>query len=497
MKVVLVMLVVTAVLLIYQTTSPVRITESMIFSYKHKMLLGEAETVASSLSSSQNLTSQGAEEIMSVLGARDMGQVVITDGDGVVLYSSNLSVSPVGSCTLYPEIVSALRGNDAFRCSFTGDAFVSRGAIPVMFGGDTIGCVYMVEIDSEQAELLTSIQNNAVRTSIITVLVSLILYVVFGLVVIRKNESLLQSIRRVQDGDYEHRVEVKGKDEFAVLANEFNALTDRLQQTEQIRRQFVSDASHELRTPLAAMRLLSDSILQNDMDQDTIREFVQDISGEAVRGFTLMFLQMWNVDTRRVENYERYLNASFPVDAPGYVLPYGDRPFDEELVGETVYMDILNRAQRYVHITTPYLIVDNELLTALTYAAKRGVEVVLIVPAIPDKTYVYALNQTYYRELIEAGVEVREYTPGFVHAKMFVSDDTTAVVGSINLDYRSLYLHFECAALLYGCAAVADVERDIQETRAKSRVITLEDCKRRKLIWRFLGWILRPLAPLM
>lgn len=221
------------------------------------------------------------------------------------------------------------------------------------------------------------------------------------------------------------------------------------------------------------------------------------ISGEAVRGFTLMFLQMWNVDTRRVENYERYLNASFPVDAPGYILPYGDRPFDEELVGETVYIDILNRAQRYVHITTPYLIVDNELLTALTYAAKRGVEVVLIVPAIPDKTYVYALNQTYYRELIEAGVEVREYTPGFVHAKMFVSDDTTAVVGSINLDYRSLYLHFECAALLYGCAAVADVERDIQETRAKSRAITLEDCKRRKLIWRFLGWILRPLAPLM
>ena len=301
MKVVLVMLVVTAVLLIYQTTSPVRITESMIFSYKHKMLLGEAETVASSLSSSQNLTSQGAEEIMSVLGTRDMGQVVITDGDGVVLYSSNLSVSPVGSCTLYPEIVSALRGNDAFRCSFTGDAFVSRGAIPVMFGGDTIGCVYMVEIDSEQAELLTSIQNNAVRTSIITVLVSLILYVVFGLVVIRKNESLLQSIRRVQDGDYEHRVEVKGRDEFAVLANEFNALTDRLQQTEQIRRQFVSDASHELRTPLAAMRLLSDSILQNDMDQDTIREFVQDISGEADRltRMTSKLLNLTALDSRQ------------------------------------------------------------------------------------------------------------------------------------------------------------------------------------------------------
>ena len=123
----------TAVLLIFQTTSPVNITEKMIFSYKHKMLLGEAETVASSLSS-QMLTSQGAEEIMSVLGTRDMGQVIITDGNGAVIYSSNLTVTPVGSNALYPEVLSALRGNDAFRCSFTGDAFVSRGAIPVMFG---------------------------------------------------------------------------------------------------------------------------------------------------------------------------------------------------------------------------------------------------------------------------------------------------------------------------------------------------------------------------
>ena len=221
------------------------------------------------------------------------------------------------------------------------------------------------------------------------------------------------------------------------------------------------------------------------------------VSGEAVRGFTLMFLQMWNVDTRQAEDYPRYLDVTRPMAAPGFVLPYGDRPFDGEMVGEMVYMDILNRARRYVHITTPYLIVDNEMVTALTYAAKRGVEVVLIVPAIPDKKYVYALNQVYYRELIEAGVEIREYTPGFIHAKMFVSDDTTAVVGSINLDYRSLYLHFECAALLYGAAAVADVERDFQATRAVSRTITVEDCKRRKLRWRFFGWILRPLAPLM
>lgn len=301
MKVILVILAVTVALLIYQTTSPVSIAENMIFSYKHQMLLGEAETVASSLSSSQTLTSQGAQEVMAVLGTGDMGQVVITDNTGLVLYSSAAAVSPVDSYALYPEILSALRGNDAFYCSFTGNAFISRGAIPVLSGADITGCVYMVETDQEQAALLSRIQANAIQMTAVTVLVSLVLYLVFGFIIIRKNESLLQSIRRVQDGDYEHRVEVKGKDEFAVLASEFNALTDRLQETEQLRRQFVSDASHELRTPLAAMRLLSDSILQNDMDQETVCEFVQDISGEAERltRMTTKLLTLTALDSRQ------------------------------------------------------------------------------------------------------------------------------------------------------------------------------------------------------
>lgn len=222
------------------------------------------------------------------------------------------------------------------------------------------------------------------------------------------------------------------------------------------------------------------------------------ISGEAVRGFTLMFLQMWNVsEYGREEDYERYLSASAPVEAQGWVLPYGDSPFDQENVGEMVYMDILNRAVDYVHIMTPYLIIDHEMVTALTFAAKRGVDVKLITPAVPDKKTVFALTRAHYRELIEGGVKIYEYTPGFVHAKMFVSDDTTAVVGSINLDYRSLYLHFECAALLYACPAVADVEEDFQATLEKCRPITLEDCRRDKLGRRLLGWALRPLATLM
>ena len=221
------------------------------------------------------------------------------------------------------------------------------------------------------------------------------------------------------------------------------------------------------------------------------------ITGEAVRGFTLMFLQMWAVDEPQLEDFSRYLDASRPVEAPGWVLPYGDSPFDRENIGEMVYMDILNRAARYVHITTPYLIIDHEMVVALMFAAKRGVDVKLIVPGQPDKRSVFAVTRSYYKELIEGGVKIYEYTPGFIHAKTFVSDGDTAVVGSINLDYRSLYLHFECAALLCGGPAVGEVEADFQATLAKCRRLTAEDCRRDRLDRRLIGWILRPFAPLM
>ncbi len=210
-----------------------------------------------------------------------------------------------------------------------------------------------------------------------------------------------------------------------------------------------------------------------------------------------MFLQMWSLTEYRDKDFSPYLDASRPVSGDGWVLPYCSSPFQQEKVGEMAYMDILNQAVRYVHITTPYLIIDHELTTALTFAAKRGVDVKLILPGQPDKRTVFALTRSYYPELLAGGVEIYEYTPGFIHAKMFVSDDSTAVVGSINLDYRSLYLHFECAALLYRCAAVADVERDFQRTLSKCRPITLEDCRRDALPRRVAGWLLRPLAPLM
>ena len=166
-------------------------------------------------------------------------------------------------------------------------------------------------------------------------------------------------------------------------------------------------------------------------------------------------------------------------------------------MGEEVYMNMIHRAERYVHIMTPYLILDNEMLRALLFAAKSGVEVIIIMPHIPDKWYAFVLAKTYYEELIEAGVQIYEYTPGFVHAKMMVSDDEKAVVGSINLDYRSLYLHFECACFFYQSKSIIQMESDFQQTLEKCQEIQLSDVSHYPLWKRAIGRILRFFAPLL
>lgn len=225
------------------------------------------------------------------------------------------------------------------------------------------------------------------------------------------------------------------------------------------------------------------------------------LKGEAVKSFTMMFLQNWNMNEQKRDEFSDYIVSDFPEirneAKPGYVIPYSDSPLDRENVGQNVFLDILYRAKKYVHIMTPYLIIDDEMITALCYAAKRGVDVSIIMPHIPDKKYAFWLAHTYYAELIGAGVKMYEYTPGFVHAKVFVSDDIRAVVGSINLDYRSLFLHFECAAYTYGTLSVGETEDDYQRTLQKCQLITLEDCKKFNVFTKFIGKALRMIAPLM
>ena len=220
------------------------------------------------------------------------------------------------------------------------------------------------------------------------------------------------------------------------------------------------------------------------------------LRGEAVQNFTQMFLQMWNVTETKLEDFTPYLNSQ-PVEAKGYVIGYGDSPLDWDLQGEEVYLHILNQATNYVHITTPYLVTDDHLLQGLLVAAKSGVDVKLILPGIPDKFLPNTIAKSFYPVLIANGVEIYEYTPGFIHAKSFVSDDVRAVVGTINLDFRSLYHHFECAAYMEEVAAVADVEADFQKTLALCRRITMKEYKEFPLRVRMCGKVMRILAPLM
>ncbi len=224
------------------------------------------------------------------------------------------------------------------------------------------------------------------------------------------------------------------------------------------------------------------------------------LKGDAVRSFTLMFLQMWNItEDDKPDFKEVYAPAadSDRIHSSGYVIPFCDCPLDEDKVGEAVYMDILNRAGRYVHVMTPYLILDGELATALKYAGQRGIDVKLILPGIPDKKIAYSLAKSHYRELLEAGVKIYEYTPGFVHAKVWTCDDEKAVVGTINLDYRSLYHHFECATYMYRTDCISEIERDFQDTLAKCREITLETVRDMGVFYKIMGPVAKLIAPLL
>ena len=223
------------------------------------------------------------------------------------------------------------------------------------------------------------------------------------------------------------------------------------------------------------------------------------LEGKAAWSMTLMFLTMWQVTTGEEEDMEQYYpwkDAPCTVPSDGFVQPYADTPMDTDNVGEHVYLQLINNAKRYVSITTPYLIIDDSMISALSLAAKSGVDVRLITPHIWDKRFVHETTRSYYPELISAGVRIYEYSPGFIHSKTFVSDDRVATVGTANLDFRSLYMHYECGARFYGSEAVAKVRDDFLDTLEKCAEIRGKDC-RVSLPERLTQDLLRLIAPLM
>ncbi|MGT2932721.1 cardiolipin synthase [Streptococcus catagoni] len=221
------------------------------------------------------------------------------------------------------------------------------------------------------------------------------------------------------------------------------------------------------------------------------------IEGEAVDSFLILFLQMWSITEKgfEIEPYLAKHDTGIPTD--GYVIPYGDSPLDTDKIGENVYIDILNHAKEYVYIMTPYLILNSELEHAIRFAAERGVDIEIIMPGKPDKAIPYALAKTYYKGLMSSGVKIYEYDPGFIHSKVFVSDNIKAVVGSINLDYRSLYHHFECAAYLYRASTIADIVKDFQETKNLSSRVTLKKVHNRPWYQKVMGLLVKTIAPLL
>lgn len=224
--------------------------------------------------------------------------------------------------------------------------------------------------------------------------------------------------------------------------------------------------------------------------------------GGGVSNLAVMFMQMWNAASSEKLTEKKYLpealydEVTAKQKTKGYVQPYGDDPLDDENVGEDVYLEILNQAERYVYITTPYLILDDELKSALIRAAKRGVDVRIITPGIPDKKIIFRLTRANYLPLIEAGVRIYEYTPGFIHAKSFLADDHIGVVGTINLDYRSLYLHFECGAFMYDVPALKDLKEDMLAMFEVSHSVKKEDVHT-KTIGKLFDGLLRVMAPLL
>ena len=264
-------------------TYPTISSRDIVFANKRETMLGQISVMSSSLSGLESLSVEGVKQVMELVDVYEFDRVVVTDDNSRILYDSSGEGRTL-SIALFAEVLDALNGNVVFGSSYDGDVFISRAACPVISYGRVIGCVYLSQRDSQQAQLIGEIQAKLRNISIVGGLLAIVVIVLFTNALTKRIRELAGAVRRVREGSYGYRIDPGGRDEVTELAEEFNDMSRRLQDTEELRRRFVSDASHELRTPLASIRLLSDSIVQsNNMDEETMREFVTDIGSEAER----------------------------------------------------------------------------------------------------------------------------------------------------------------------------------------------------------------------
>jgi len=257
------------------------ISRELFYKSKEAAMIEKCQLAANEISELEIINSSTVADAIAQMGSLKVNRLLVTDHTGLTIYDSTQTVS--SRYGLLPEIVCAMEGNDVFSCRYQNGTMQSHAATPVISYGTTLGCVYMMEFDVDQGKLIQSLQNNVLRITLMLELVLVLFSAAFSSTFSRRMRQIMASMRIIQQGDYSHKVKLGGHDELTFLGDEFNDLTERLQTSEQKRHRFVSDASHELKTPLASIKLLTDSILQNDMDIDTVREFVGDIGNEADR----------------------------------------------------------------------------------------------------------------------------------------------------------------------------------------------------------------------
>lgn len=273
-----------AALLIFMNIYPVASFRDSAFESKHASMLNQAAVVSSSLSSLETLRTEDVEKVLSMLSNIMVTRLVVTDTSALVVYDTSPYDNNIGKYAAFSEIMLALQGKNVFTSKYADSVLISRAAVPVTFEGSATGAVYIYDYDTEQAGMLENMRGNLGKVSLVILVLSLLLVFIFSGLLTKRIKSMLRAMRTLGGGKYDYRIDVRGRDELSGLANEFNILAERLEKTESMRQRFVSDASHELKTPLAAIKLLTDSILQSDnMDDGTMREFMQDIGSEADR----------------------------------------------------------------------------------------------------------------------------------------------------------------------------------------------------------------------
>lgn len=283
-KFALVFIVLLTALLIMLNTYPSIVARDLVFSSKNVSLTSQVSVMSSALASSEELTAEAVGEVMGLLDLRNFSRVMVTDENALILYDTSVYDPSVGRAAMLPEIDSALSGKVFFSSDYDGASFMSTLTMPVAVGGVPVGAVYVYEYDSELAALISGIQSNLGGISVVLAVLSVILLITFSRGLTARIRQLVQATNIVSEGDYDYRIDIRGHDELSELGEEFNNLTQRLKNTEEMRRRFVSDASHELKTPLASIRLLTDSIMgEPGMDEATMRDFVNDIGNEAER----------------------------------------------------------------------------------------------------------------------------------------------------------------------------------------------------------------------